>query len=286
MNTELQLICRILDDDIDAWHRFIDVYTPYMKATIHRYSEDEDLAADLYVSLLAKLREGKLAVFSGRSTLPTWLVAVTINHCRDYFRSLKGTKHILTALRDLSAPTRRVFKLFYLQRLPLQAVYEAMRVEAGPAFSYPDLLESMERIRKRVTERKLGKILDRLLRPEVYGTGSERRAVTADSPPTHLLLSYSPLPDRNLERKDFRATLRILREALGRLSPEDRLLLKLRFEHRENARHIRDLLGLSSEKKVYRRVDRALSKLKNMLLETGIPQEVYEYLVHRIDELH
>jgi len=286
MDTGLQLIRRILDDDIDAWHQFIDMYTPYMKATIRRYSEDEDLAADLYVSLLAKLQEGKLAAFSGRSTLPTWLVTVTINHCRDYFRSLKGTKHILTALGGLSATTRRVFTLFYLQRLPLQAVYEAMRTEAGPAFSYLDLLESLEQIRKRVSERKLGKILDRLLRPEAYGAGSERRVETADPPPAHILLSYSPLPDRNLERKDLRTTLRILREALERLSPEDRLLLKLRFEHRENARHIRDLLGLNSEKKVYRKVDRALSKLKNMLLETGIPQDVYEYLANSIDELH
>ncbi|UCF05491.1 MAG: sigma-70 family RNA polymerase sigma factor [bacterium] len=278
------LIRKILGGDVAAWHRFIDTYSPYLRAVIHRYADDE-LAADLFASLLEKLKGGTLRSFSGRSNLSTWLMTVTINHCRDHFRSRKGIRHILTALEGFDRTTKRFFVLYYLRRLPIHAVYESMRAEIGKRISYLDLIECMERIIGATTEKKLGRVLERLLRPEGHAPQFSRMDETSDMLPAHLLTTYTPPPDRGLERQEFDMALAALREAIRQLPSADQLLLKLRYEHLKSARQISDILDFGSEKKVYRRLEKVLAKIKTMLLDRGVSQEVYEYLTHRIEEL-
>ena len=91
MNDERSLIARILSGDTAAWHTFIEIYSPHIRKTIRRYVADPEVENDLYASLLEKLKTEKLARFESRSSLATWLFAVTRNHCRDHYREREGS---------------------------------------------------------------------------------------------------------------------------------------------------------------------------------------------------
>lgn len=74
-------------------------------------------------------------------------------------------------------------------------------------------------------------------------------------------------PEMTLRRQQL---LEALRAALGKLDPEDHLLLSLRFEDGLRAREIAGILSLPSAFHVYRRVNSGLSRLRTILERQGI----------------
>jgi hypothetical protein len=83
----------------------------------------------------------------------------------------------------------------------------------------------------------------------------------------------------------FLRALRNLREALLLLPYKDQIILQLRFEHKASARQICETLDLGNEKVVYRRLEKLFARLKSMLLDTGVPLEIYEGIVQNLAEL-
>lgn len=285
MEDELLLVEAIVSGDIDAWHWFVEEFTPYLRKTIGRYVKDHEVAHDLYVSLLEKLKKEKLKRFSGRSTLSTWLFIVARNHCRDYFRSSKGVRHILSALKDLDKLDRRFFELHYLQGFPIHEVLESLRLEMGKGISYMDLISCKERIKRKVAEKKLGKLLDRLLHPGQRAQLPSREEASYYPELQYLYKQVDPPPDTIMNGDAFGRALENLREALSKLPYKDQIILKLRFEHKASARRINEILDLGNEKQVYRRLERLFDKLKELLFESELPLEVYEEIVQNLDEL-
>ena len=76
-------------------------------------------------------------------------------------------------------------------------------------------------------------------------------------------------PEEELERSETRAALT---SALAALDPEDRLLLRLRFEDEVSVPAIARLLGEPSPFKVYRRIDRLLAQLRRDLRLAGLAE--------------
>ncbi len=284
MEDELNLARRILDGDVAAWHRFVEVYNDRMQSIIGRYVSDRDIRQDLFVSLLEKLKDQKLAHFDGRSTLSTWLFVVTVNHCRDYFRSSKGIRHVLTAIEGLRPIERRFFKLAFVQGMPIHEVLDSIRAEMGEHITYLDLIECEERIVTRAREEKLGRLIEKLLSPAIRQkqpggaapAAADRARTAGRAQPPIDILAESDL---------FQKALQNLREALLQLPRRDQIILKLKFEHKASARRICEVLDLGNERMVYRRLEKLLIKLKEMLLETGMPLEIYEGIVQNLAEL-
>jgi len=83
----------------------------------------------------------------------------------------------------------------------------------------------------------------------------------------------SPVPDPGpgadeaLERADLRAALA---ESLAELTPEQRLLLALRFEDGRTAREIAGLLRYPTQFHVYRAVNAHLAELRRLLSQRGV----------------
>jgi len=76
---DLALVRRCLDGDDEAWRRLVDEYRPRMIDLAMRICSAA-AAADVVDAVIADLWEKrKLARYEGRSTLATWLGAVTIN---------------------------------------------------------------------------------------------------------------------------------------------------------------------------------------------------------------
>ncbi len=285
MAAEKELVRRIVNGDSEAWQGFVLHYSPFLKKTIGRYVRDGELLEDLYVSLLEKLFNEKLNSFSGRSSLSTWLFIVTRNHCRDYFRSDGGIRHVMGVLGALDTKDARFFKLFYLHGLPINEVLKSMQTEIDVSISYLDLIECDERLKERISEKKFGNILERLLtvkRPRPLPIlGNETGGIAA-----HPAFGSSlPPPDTLLDGQVLAEAIDNLRSALLKLPCRDRLILKLRFEHKASARRICEILDLGNEKQVYRTLNRLFVKLKEMLLERGLPLELYNEIAGRMEEL-
>ena len=285
MVDESNLISRILAGDTSAWHTFIESYSPRIRIVIFRYVKDPETASDLYANLLEKLQSAKLARFDGRSSLATWLFAVTRNHCRDYYRSTKGVRHLLTALKGLTKAERRFFELHYIQGLSLQGTFESMRTEYRGKISYLDIFEFRESVRKTIAEKHLGRLLDRLLRPEPETTCSPSSRIESALDREEAFESTFPSPEASIERKNLGIAIQNLRSAVLRLPHRDQLVLKLRFEHKRSAREIGEILDLGNEKQVYRMLERLFEELKTMLLESNLPQGVYQEVAGDIESL-
>lgn len=76
-----------------------------------------------------------------------------------------------------------------------------------------------------------------------------------------------PSPERRFREEQLSASLAI---ALAELAPEDRLLLKLRFEDGLPVRKVAEVLRLDSEFVVYRRQKRLLAGLRECLEGEGV----------------
>jgi RNA polymerase sigma factor (sigma-70 family) len=280
MGEDLRLVHKILAGDERAWHDFIDIYSPLMKRVIHRYVSKAELRLNLFVSLLEKLKYKKLSRFDGKSSLATWLFIVAKNHCRDYYRSARGVRHILTALKGLGRLDLRYFRLLYIERMPLRHVYQSLRLEVGGELSFLDLIECEERIRKRMKRKRLGRVLDKLLNPEVLSAVPFSEAM--HQAPKQAV--YPP-PDLNLDASRLEEALVCLREAILSLPSKDQIILKLRFEHKISARRIGEILDLGNEKQVYRKIRNLVAELKTMLIDTGLDEKAYADLVINIEQL-
>jgi RNA polymerase sigma factor (sigma-70 family) len=74
-------------------------------------------------------------------------------------------------------------------------------------------------------------------------------------------------PDEHLRTREL---LEKLNHALQEISPDDRLLLKLRFDDELPAREIARLLALPTPFHVYRRLNAVLARLRDRLAERGV----------------
>jgi len=263
MDSELTLVSRILSGDAEAWEEFCEVYCPIIERSFRRYINEPEPRRDLYVSLLEKLKRGKLRNYAGRSTLAAWLFVVVRNHCRDYYRSESGVRRLSAVLKDLGPEERRFFELYYVQALRIDEVYEAMRAEKKGAMSYLALIEYDEAIRRTVAKKKLARLSERLLRPDArrstllgIGPGLDGRDVPDVS---------TPSPEERTASERLEEALRELHEAILTLPSEDRRLLELRFEERLTAKQIAEQLSMGGEKRVYHRLERLFKELRKML---------------------
>jgi DNA-directed RNA polymerase specialized sigma24 family protein len=285
MNDEGSLIARILSGETAAWHAFIEIYSPHIRKTIRRYVKDSEVESDLYASLLEKLKTGKLARFESRSSLTTWLFAVTRNHCRDHYRGVKGVRHLCMALDGLGAPEKRFFILHYVQGLSLQATYGSLRAELGDTISYLDLFEYRETIRKAIERKKLGRIIDKLLRPDTVTIDLSTSVAETGLDQAASIESTATSPESLLDGGNLQTAIEHLRAAILELPHRDQLVLKLRFEHKRSAREIGKILDLGSEKQIYRKLDRLFDELRSMLLKGDVPTDLYREAAEDIENL-
>jgi len=213
---------------------------------------------------------------------------VARNHCRDYYRSAKGVRHLLTAVEGLAGPERRFFKLHYIQGLSIQATFESMRLEAGGGISYLDIFEYREAVNKAMSAKNLGRLLDRLLRTESVTAGCAGFAASAagarlDSEEAPDTISLSP--EACIDEANLRIAIENLRRAILRLPCRDQLILKLRFEHKRSAREIGEILDLGREKQVYRKLESLYEELRRMLLQCDLPPDAYREVTRDIENL-
>lgn len=198
-----------------------------------------------------------LAKFRGRSSFKTYLVTVVQNLFRDYRISKWGKWRPSAKARRLGVVAVRLERMVHRDGIGFDEAAETLRRNHGVEASVSELAELVGELPPRVPHREVGEApLD---------TVAEDGRVEARI--------------RNGERAELveRAEA-ALAGALRALDPEDRLVLKMRFEDGFTVATIARTLGLE-QKPLYRRIARSLGSLRSGLEERGVAREAVTELL-------
>jgi RNA polymerase sigma factor (sigma-70 family) len=105
LHKDRMLIGRILEGNIQSWQRFILDFSVFIYSTVVRFTTDYDEKMAIYLQILEQLRANdfeKLRRFAFRSSLSTWLTAVSRNMTIDFLRSKYGRDFRWKKIRVIS----------------------------------------------------------------------------------------------------------------------------------------------------------------------------------------
>jgi len=225
------LIRKVREEDHAAWTTFIERFAPLLLQCARAVERDRDAAADAFVFICERLRERRAARlatfdFDRAGSFETWLRAVAVNLARDARRQRVGRFRPLALVNRLPPLEQRVFRLRYELGLTFDQTLYSLRPEF-PGLTEARLAEAESQVAKRVSAQQRWALLTR--RPQLESL-SERLA-----------------------------------GALGRLTVENRLLLRLHFERGVTLATLAGMFGLSNAQAVHRRLRDVLAQLRHML---------------------
>jgi len=270
---ERDLVKSAVNGSVEAWHQLIEQYTGLIYSLIRRYivQHDEDDLKTIYVDVLETLHQGALARFDGQASLSTWIGVVTRSRCMDYLRRQYGRRQDPIWLDGLSTEDQEVYRLFYVEGHSFSRISD-QDLGNGNRFSVETLVEALDRI-----DAHLDRSTRRRLAFEL-----KARSVAAV---TGRLLEYLAFARQEAEeaRAAYHSDLRLLeqeaRQLLGRvdkamlaLDTVERDVVRLRYFDGLTAQSVAAQMNLRSTRRVYTISDRALRKLRRIL----VTQEVFE----------
>ena len=201
----------------------------------------------------ARIIDSEYAVlrkFGGRSSLQTYLTAVLVNLFRDYRNMCWGRWRPSAAAKRFGPIAIRLEELLYREAHPLREAGEILR-SSGVQLSDAELAALAARIPSRPVARELS-IQD-----------SDNVVATIPDPSTQQ-------PETDPEHESLGITLRSL---LHDLTPEDALIVKMRFWNGMSVADIARSLHLT-QKPLYRRIEAIQGKMRTALKARGVDQEI------------
>lgn len=228
-------------DEIERAARFV----------ARRAGLDADDAEDLSAALKLRLIEDDYAVlrrFGGRCSLATYAASIAHRICADEWAHVRGRWRPSAEARRLGDAAVVLEGLLRRDGRSLEeAIPLAQRID--PSLTRAAATELAARLPERAPRARLVPIDEGHDRPAA--TSAEERVVAAE----------------NAAASD--AASRVVRETLGTMSAEDRVLLRFRFDHGMRVSEIARMLA-SDQKQLYRRVDALVRTLRDALLHAGI----------------
>jgi RNA polymerase sigma factor (sigma-70 family) len=246
---------------LQAWADFLERYSPLLLGVVRLFEHEEDQVADCYLFVCEQLsRAGfrRLLRFrpDGPAHFTTWLCAVARNLCLDWHRHEVGRHRVFASVARLSALDQEIFRCLFVELLPVEEAF----LELRPVFSQLTIEQvsaGAVRIQRALTPRQRWLLGVRRGRAATVGTltGQDEEAVW-QAP------SDMPSPETWAELREER---KALHAAVSRLPRQDRLLLRLRFEHELTLAEIARLQRLENAQAADRRIRVALERLRASL---------------------
>ena len=241
-----------------AWAEFLDAYSPVLLQVVRLTVRDEDAAADCYLFVCEHLsRDGcrRLRSFraGGAATFTTWLRVVTRNICLDWWRREYGRLRVFESIKRLPAREREVFALIFEQRMTAESAYSTIAAR-DPSFSPQELELCQERIRAALSPRQWWLIQQRNQRRSIPSRQREEEAQAVET-----ISDPAPSPETLAQESERSASLQ---RGLRRLTPSDRLLIRLRYEEELTLEAVAGLTGLKDAQAAHRRIETALERLR------------------------
>ena len=197
-----------------------------------------------------------LRKFGGRSSLQTYLTAVLVNLFRDYRNLCWGRWRPSAAAKRFGPLAVRLEELLYREAYPLREAGQILR-SAGAQLTDAEIAQLAARIPSRPVVRELS-----------LQDGNDVVATIADS--------SAQQSETSPELESLEITLRSL---LNDLTPEDALIVQMRFWSGMSVADIARALQVK-QKPLYRRMEAIQGKMRTALEARGIDQAMASELLN------
>lgn len=248
----------------EGWTEFLALYSDHIYKTARLTTGDEETAADCYLYICEQLsRRGfrRLLQFrpDGRASFATWLGVVARNLCLDWLRSRYGRQRAFRFLENLTQFENEVFRLHVQQGMSLDETLAQLK-PGNPDVTAEQVDAADARIQQELSPRHRWLLQQR---------SAERKTISADAteePGAAAVEPEDPNPSPELA-VIAGEEMRLLGQAVARLAPEQRLLIRLRFEEDLSLVEIARLTGAGDAQRVHHRLSVALGELRKYLQE-------------------
>ena len=245
-----------------AWREFVSLYSPLIRHVVARHECERDRADECFEYICEALSDDgfrRLRSFrpDGPARFRTWLMAVVANLCRDWRRRQRGRFRPVRSVLRLPELDQQIFRHIFANGMSRKECVETL----APRF--PTLTEDL------VAETSAR--LFALLTPQQRWQLSARpRDLARTAPdPEHedddeawQPVAPGPGPD---EQAAVLQEHQQLKDALARLVPEQRLLLRLRYEQGLTLAEVARLTREPDIFRANRRIHAALDALARLM---------------------
>ena len=258
----------LAEDHERAWDEFLNGHSPLILQVVHLFERDQDRIEDCFVFVCERLKRNNLRRIrqfdiQGAATFATWLRAVVRNLCLDWRRHRFGRPRLFRSISRLPELDQEVFRCIYHRRLRENETFHTVRA-LYPSLTRGKFTDSMIRINKCLSHHQSWLLVSRNPRLEsISASSSDPDAADRDIE----LPDREPNPETHSARQE---SLTALRKAMSDLPPQQRLLLRLRFEQELSLEQIAHLTQLSSPLTVQRIIQKAIATIREQLITEGI----------------
>ncbi len=253
---EVRLTERFSTDAEGAYRDLLDLYSPVLLRMIRRLFRDRDEVMEVYTAVCERLQAQDYAAlrrFRAGSPIRPWLSVIVGNAAHDRKRRTRTGVIPETFYNRLTPFEKSVYRLHFYHRLANTDIAEVLASrEAG--ITADDVQQALDRIHDLLGDERRWRLMEQI--------ALQRRTTSVDA---MIEMGLDPLADdyeEGRERQDRRAALAA---ALESMTPEDQLLLHLRFEQNLSAPQIADIMGYSQFRYVYTRLSTAIDRMRRAI---------------------
>jgi RNA polymerase sigma factor (sigma-70 family) len=243
----------------EAWKVFLRRHTALIVSVARQYHHDEQRMRDCYLFVCEKLYDDgfrRLLAYrqADKVQFSSWLRAVVANLCVDWLRSEFGRQHRFRAISELPELEQQIYAHRFEQGMSIPACYQAISARF-PEVTEVQLAAVIRRLNRKLTPRQHWLLATR-----------HRSAVSIDEPEVQreasLALGGGDDPETLAADEQQQARLEA---ALKQLEPQQRLLLKLRYQQGLTLQEVARLAGLQDPFRARYLVQQALQRLQSLL---------------------
>lgn len=238
-----------------AWKDFLNRYSPLIMHIAAQYEYDGDQRQDCYLFICEKLSDNgfrRLLRYQpeGSASFRGWLGVVVANLCVDWKRHNHGRARPFKTIQALSQLDQLVFKFRFQQRLETNACL-ALLEPHFPGITQPQLANAVSRIHAALSQHQQWLL-----------SAGQTETTPLDSLGAGEPTSTVPDPEQNARRSE---QMDRLQDALTKLSPHHRLLIRLRYQQELSLKEIARLTRLGDPFRARRHIQAALQELAKLL---------------------
>jgi RNA polymerase sigma factor (sigma-70 family) len=242
-----------------AWVQFLDGYAATIMHVASQYVYDRTLHNECYLFICGKLSDNgfrRLLSYQpeGAASFRSWFNVVIANLCIDWQRQQHGRVRPFKSITKLPRFDQRVFKYRFEQGLGFQTCLNSLQAEF-PGLTEPQLAGAVNRINEVLTSRQHWLL-----------STHQSEAVSLDdselSAPAWQPADTGDSPETTAEISQDYARLQV---ALAHLSPQQRLLIKLRYQQELSLKEVARLTRLGDPFRARRHIQAALADLAKQL---------------------
>jgi RNA polymerase sigma factor (sigma-70 family) len=249
-------------DEEQAWDGFLDEYAPVILQVVHHFVRDQDQVHDCFVFACEKLKQDNLKKIrrfeeNGSASFPTWLRAVVRNLCLDWYRQRFGRPRLYRSIARLPKLEREIFRCIHLRGLSETEAFHTVET-LYPSLTPSHFADCLVHIQQALSHRQSWLLATST--PKIVSLSNPKSEFGGDKELD--IPDFDHDPEEEVSRSEYLAALRW---ALGHLSKQERLLIRLRFEQELTLEQIAQLTALGNARAVQGLLHKAVARVREQM---------------------